>query len=875
MHDPPVDDVERFGSPSGPQPSAGRFTPRDGVLGWLQAVRNRTPVYGAGSISCGPADLALYGWRRTWLGVPHQDEVRLPLDGICNVTHEGTSLEFDYRKPYRLRRRIHFTADSDAAISELAAKLPAVQSPGFQKQWAEVRDFNRRLADIGGRPWATPSLVLVNLAVFAAMAVSAHRLGGFEPNFLLRWGANFGAFTVNGQWWRLLTCLFVHLNLLHLLVNLWALWNVGRLAERLYGSAVFVFLYFASGLLGSLASIAWEPANASAGASGAIFGILGSHLAFLAHRESGIPRQVVRAHWFSTLVFVLFNLIDGALTPGIDNTAHVGGLAGGLVLGWILVRPINPEAREDFPFHKSVAAVFVLGAVVLLALGQVLGFGSQLTPTEQYLRGHDWYLKGQASNLALWQELATQAASGIISDAALGSRFEKEILPFWQMADERVKKEAASLPADQAKYAALVANFTELRHKWAQAIVQATENRDESAAREAIELMQRTDLAQARIERVEVRSRMSHRPRALADSGPAAAVRALFARRPQCVESPLAWGPRVAATDAPNDGPAARHRAGCLAQRLFLSGDYASLDALMTHAVSSLGDLPDGSSTLEGIVKGLDTLTYFGGFDVGALLARTASWRRTVPGSVQADLIESMVFLNWAWAVRGHGAANEVTQQAWALFAHRTEMATAALQDLSQESPKQPLWYVLSLDVGLDQSLDANTLRATFNRGAVRFPNYRPLYRSMLRALMPRWGGSYMKVDNFIDDVSYGFLDNRSHRGENPVRDLEKYAALYWIYDSLEQDDINIFHDAFAAWPAMRAGLTAIAEHHPTSDFVVNGFARFACLGGDADQYKQLRSRLGQHYSTTAWTEKVTLESCDKKFGITGAGLGK
>src|SRR4029077_19476134 len=98
MHDPPVDDVEPFGSPSGPQPSAGRFTTRDGVLGWLQAVRNRTPVYGAGSITCGPADLALYGSRRTWLGVPHQDEVRLPLDGICNVTHEGTSLEFDYRK---------------------------------------------------------------------------------------------------------------------------------------------------------------------------------------------------------------------------------------------------------------------------------------------------------------------------------------------------------------------------------------------------------------------------------------------------------------------------------------------------------------------------------------------------------------------------------------------------------------------------------------------------------------------------------------------------------------------------------------------------------------------------------------------------------
>jgi hypothetical protein len=202
-------------------------------------------------------------------------------------------------------------------------------------------------------------------------------------------------------------------------------------------------------------------------------------------------------------------------------------------------------------------------------------------------------------------------------------------------------------------------------------------------------------------------------------------------------------------------------------------------------------------------------------------------------------------------------------------------MAAAGLRDLSQQGPHQPLWYVLSLDVGLDQSLDANALRGIFDRGATRFPGYRTLDRSMLRALMPRWGGSYMRVDNFIDDVSYGFLDERSHRGENPLRNLETYAALYWIYDSLEQDDINIFQDAVAAWPAMKAGLTLMAEHHPQSDYVANGFARFACLAGDADQYKQLRSQVGRHLSATAWTGKVTLESCDKKFGITGAVLRK
>lgn len=853
----------RLEPPSEPNPCAGRFTARDGFLGWLQAKRRRSPVYGPGSISCGPVDVALYAWRRTWLGVPHRDEVRLSLDGICNVTCENRRVEFEYRKPYRLRRRIHFTADSETAARELAARLPVAQSPGFQKQWSELSNFKARLAELGGHTRATSSLVLVNLAVFAAMAVSERRLGAFDPSFLLTSGANFGAFTVNGQWWRLLTSLFVHLNLLHLLVNLWALWNVGRLAERLYGTGTFVFLYFASGLLGSLASIAWEPGNISAGASGAIFGILGSHLAFLAHRESGVPRQIVRAHWLSTLVFVLFNLFRGALAPGVDNAAHVGGLAGGLVLGWILVRPLDPESRQEFPLHKSVAAVFVLGAAILLGLAQVLGLGSQLTPSEQYARSHEWYLRGQTSNLVLWQELAVQAASGSVSDAEVGTRFEKEIVPFWVMADARLKKEAASLPADQKDYAALVADFTQLRLQWAQTIVQATRNQDQQALAQSTELLKQTELAQARLERVELRDNMSHHQRALADSPLVVRLRALFARRPTCVQWPLAYGPRVAAADAPGDGPAVRDQAGCRAQQMFIAGDYATLDAWMSRAARSLGDLPDGSSTLSGIAAGLSALMSYGGLDLRALLGRTADWRRVVPGSVQAELIESIVFRSWAWGARGNGSANEVTQQSWILFAHRSEMAAAGLRDI-RGAADNPLWYQLSIEVGLDQGRDADALQTIFRRGAAAFPNYWPLYRSMLRALMPRWGGSYLKVDNFIDDVSYGLGDFPP--GVDPKLDEETYAELYWIYSSLEYDSINIFQDAFATWPHMKAGLTLMLQHHPASDAVVNGFARFACIAGDAEQYKQLRSRLARHYSATSWSTKVTLESCDRKF---------
>jgi membrane associated rhomboid family serine protease len=840
--------------------SSGRFTSSDGLVGWLHAKRGRSPLYGSGSLECGPTGVALNGWSRTWLGVAHRDEVRLQLDGIRNVTVEKACLEFEYKKPYRPRKRIRFVADSESEARELAAKLPIAQSAAFQKQSAELREFKARLAEAGGRAWVTPVLVLANLAAFVAMATSARRLGAFDPVFLFNWGANLGTATVNGQWWRLLSALFVHLSFLHLILNLWALWNVGRLTERLYGTGMFLFLYFASGVLGNLASVAWEPSHIAAGASGAIFGLFGAFLAFLAHPESRVPAQVVRAHWVSTLLFVLFNLLQGALSPGIDNAAHVGGLLGGFALGWILVRPLHAESRQEFPFHKVVAATFVLAVVVLAALAQVLGFGSQLTAPEQYSRTHLWFLRGEAQDLQLWQELAAQSAAGSISDAELGTRFEREIVPFWDMANQRLKMEVASLPGDERNYAAEIASFIGLRLKWSRAIVQATKNRDADAITEAIQLQQQADLAVARVERIELRSSMSHRPRALADSALATRIRALFSRRPDCVQKPLSYGPRVAVGDAPSDGPAARYSAGCRAQQLFLAGEYATLDALMTHAVRALGDLPDGSSTLEGIVNGLNTLMYFGGLDLQGTLARTASWRRAVPDSIHADLIESMVFQDWAWAARGHGAASEVSQQSFAAFTHRTEMAAAALRELTQRGRNHPLWYQLSLDVGLDQSADTPSLRLIFDRGAEAFPSYLPLFRSMLRSEMPRWGGSYERVDGLINSVAYGIKD---------TRDLEKYAELYWIYDSLENDDINIFEDASAQWSNMKAGFSLVVRHHPTSDVVVNGFARFACIGGDGEQYKRLRSRLRQHYSATAWSAKVSLESCDKKFGIT------
>jgi len=832
---------------------AGRFTPSDGLRGWFQAKGRRSPVYGAGTIEVSADAVVLHGWRRTWLGVGYRTEVRLRLEHVRNVACDDGFVECECKRPYHFKQRLRFHAESPQVARAVAERLPGTQT----KKWEEIREFNRHLRLRAGRVWVTPSLVAANLIVFLALAMVSRRLGAFDPQLVFKWGANYGPLTVNGEWWRTVTALFLHLNLAHVLLNMWALWNVGRLTERLYGNWTLAFLYLASGALASLTSIAWNPSYSSVGASGAIFGVFGAFLAFLLHRGNRVPSQIVRANWLSTLAFVVFNLVGGILQTGIDNAAHVGGLFAGFVVGWVLVRPLGAEERPDFPWRQGFAGLSIAAALAFASVWYVTGLGMQLMPSEQYFLDRAWYLNGESQNLRRWQEIAIQAARGVISDAEVARQFQNDIVPFWNDADKRLKAEGDQVPAAQSEIAGLLTQFVSLRLQWSTAIAESAANPRSEGLKDLQRLMGETDRVQARVERIGIRASLAHRPRALAESRPVIAIRDLLAfGGSKCVHSPTVFGRSPVATDDASDAPAQKEKAGCLAQRLFASRRYSELDASITGATASLGDLSDGSSTLRGLVGGLSNYLEYGGFDVLQLLGRTADWRRVAPQSVYPDLVEAMIFENWAWAARGHGGAKEVTPQAWALFTHRTEMAAASLESADKARGETPIWYELSLDVGLDQSKPVNELRKIFNEGIAKFPNDRSLYGGMLRILMPRWFGSYGQVDTFVVESSE----------RNGAVDPEKYALLYWQYDALERDDIDIFKDASAQWIIMKSGFDGLIDHYRTSDTIVNGFARFACISGDAEKYKALKSKLEGHISSVVWTDKVSLEGCDKKF---------
>jgi membrane associated rhomboid family serine protease len=841
----------------------GRYTPRNGLLGWLQAKFERSPVYGIGSIEIGPSEIVLSACQRTWLGVAVETQVAREIADVRNVVQDSTSVRFEIKRKYLPAARIWFQPESPDQTRRLLDMLPGVKTAGFLSRWTAIRDFNQRLQSVGGRPWVTPIIVGLNVAVFAVMAVATKKLGQFTPQELLNWGSNFGLLTVNGQWWRLFTALFVHFSLLHLLLNMWVLWNVGGLCERLFGRTTLLFLYVSAGVLASLTSVAWNPGDSSVGASGAIFGLLGAFLAFLSQQRHQIPPTIVRKHWISTSAFVLFNLVSGAIQPGIDNAAHVGGLLSGFVLGFMLARPLDRETRRYFPIRQSLAAAAFIATCILAAIWQVKGIGSELTIPEQFFRRHSAYANGEAQNIQLWNALAQRASAGSISVAELAQRFEQDILPFWQTQKDQLEKESKTLKAGpELAYAQLVAQYANLRFEWASAAIDATKTNDSSRLEDAAKLMARTTAVNARLDRISIRSRMDHRPRALAAAPLVVRVRELFTGyRWSCVNVPAAFDPPVADSDSKRDGPAMRYAVGCEAQKLFMAGDYERLDSLMNQYMGTLEDLPDGSSRYEGLVGGLTALFRFGGMAAETGFGHTADWRRRVEHSPMADLVEAMLFSEWAWSARGTGPANSVSAQNLALYAYRTEMAVAALDEVADRASNNPVWYTLSLDAGLDQSKDKEQLRAIFDQGFAKAPKYRPLYRRMLRILMPRWGGSYEEVDKYINQI---YAQTAKERG------FERYAELYSAYARLEGDDLDLFSDTPAFWSGMRTGYLGLIRRFPTSDSILNDFANFACRAGDKETYGRLKGSVAQRLSATAWTAKYSVESCDKKLAVTG-----
>ena len=192
---------------------------------------------------------------------------------------------------------------------------------------------------------ATAALMIANVIVFVLLLINGAGLWHSPNGVQLAWGASFGPATKDGEWYRLATAMFLHFGLLHLAMNMWALWDVGRMVEGLYGWRRMVFLYFASGVSGNLLSLLAHGDHAvSGGASGAVFGMYGAFLVATWLRRAVVDAGEFRIMFWGAAAFAAATLAFGFLVPGIDNAAHAGGLVSGALLAGT-VPPRGLQAR--------------------------------------------------------------------------------------------------------------------------------------------------------------------------------------------------------------------------------------------------------------------------------------------------------------------------------------------------------------------------------------------------------------------------------------------------------------------------------------------------------------------------------------------------
>lgn len=211
---------------------------------------------------------------------------------------------------------------------------------------------------------------------YAAFPASEFR-GGSENNLvLILLGANFRPLIQEGQVWRFFTAMFLHIGLMHLIFNAYALFIFGGEMERVYGGTRFLVIYILSGLFGSLTSFALGNAQISAGASGAIFGIIGMHVAYF-YRHKNLLGEFGRTRLMNAAIIVGINLVFGLSVPGIDNLAHIGGLIAGFLLGFGLA-PVYRVVRDQMGYPTVIDRTSFLSliwvpivAILFLVIGTI------------------------------------------------------------------------------------------------------------------------------------------------------------------------------------------------------------------------------------------------------------------------------------------------------------------------------------------------------------------------------------------------------------------------------------------------------------------------------------------------------------------------
>jgi rhomboid protease GluP len=368
-----------------------------------------------------------------------QENTQLSCRQIANVESEGRLVRFGYDVAEVEADSICLWLPDKSAAEKLVAILPKRRTKEFRPQVKADAQFAGRLIAQSPKVPVTIALVAINTLVFIATLIAGAEWLTPVGKMQIAWGSNFGPYTIDGEWWRLLTSVFIHFGIAHLAFNMIALAMFGPLVECLCGSVNYLLIYLAAGIAGGLASIAWQPDVNSAGASGAIFGILGALLAAQLRAGDSFPVDVLRPIRNTTLLFLGLSLYAGFKYKGIDNAAHLGGATAGFLIGVAAARPITGKSsysRDDL--RRS--AQLVTAAAVVLAVGF---WGAQhmsavMGGEVQYWRTAHWIgVREPIINKKFNEALALDVNHRLDHSALIGT-LEKDVIPFWRDVGDRL-----------------------------------------------------------------------------------------------------------------------------------------------------------------------------------------------------------------------------------------------------------------------------------------------------------------------------------------------------------------------------------------------------------------------------------------------------
>jgi len=211
-----------------------------------------------------------------------------------------------------------------------------------------------------------PFITYILLALTIGMFVLEFILGGSTNTFtLIMLGAKVNELIIAGQWWRLITPMFLHIGLAHFLFNALILYFLGRQLEEIFGHSRFLLIYLASGILGNAFSFALNT-SISAGASTALFGMFMSTIV-LSRLYPNRPQIAALSSNF--MILIIINVVFGLLSTGVDNAGHIGGLIGGYLISYAVSAPYVQTAINPKRKRLLYLTVFIIILILALFLG--------------------------------------------------------------------------------------------------------------------------------------------------------------------------------------------------------------------------------------------------------------------------------------------------------------------------------------------------------------------------------------------------------------------------------------------------------------------------------------------------------------------------